>query len=96
MNRLVEIVFVSSIFLSLNSIPLGFVDFYYYYIIVLLAFPLLFVMYRQADQWILLSFGYLLIVGLLHVILGNNGLSQFVKVYVGAFVFYLLYYFIIK
>lgn len=96
MNRLVEIAFVSCVFLSLNSIPLGFVDFYYYYIIVLLAFPLLFIMYRQADQWILLGFGYLLIVGLLHVVLGNNELNQFLKVYVGALVFFLLYYFIIK
>lgn len=96
MNKLVEISFISCIFLSLNSIPLGFVDFYYYYIIVIVVFPILFIMYQKIDKWILLGFSYLLIIGLLNVIFGNNELSQFIKVYVGSFVFFLLYYFIIK
>lgn len=96
MNRLVEISFISCIFLSLNSIPLGFVDFYYYYLVVIVVFPILFVMYRKVDKWILFGFSYLLIIGLLNVILGNNELSQFIKVYIGAFVFFLLYYYIIK
>jgi hypothetical protein len=53
-------------------------------------------MYRKIDKWILIGFSYLLIIGLVNVLLGNNELPQFFKVYSGAFVFFLLFYYIIK
>lgn len=96
MNRLVEISFISCIFLSLNSIPLGIIDFYYYYIVVIAIFPILFIAYRNIDKWILIGFIYLLVTGLINVFFGNNEFSQFIKVFVGAFIFFLLYYYIIK
>lgn len=96
MNKLVEISFITCIFLSLNSIPLGFIDFYYYYIVVIILFPVLFLTYLKIDKWILIWFSYLFIIGIFNVLLGNNELSQFLKVYIGAFIFFLLYYYIIK
>lgn len=96
MNRLIELSFISCIFLSLNSIPLGFIDFYYYYIVAIIAFPLLIWMYQKVDIWLLFGFFYLFIIGLINVFLGNNEFAQFIKVFVGTFVFFLLFYFIIK
>ncbi len=96
MNKLVEASFVACIFLSLNSIHLEFIDFYFYYVLVAITFPLLFIKYRSVDKWILIWFLYLLAVGMFNVFLGNNELSQFIKVYVGAFVFFIFYYYIIK
>lgn len=95
-HSLVNFTFIGCVFLALGSIHLPYIDIYYYYIFVIILFPLLLFRYSTIDRSIFFVSIYLLIVGLVNVLLGNNTAFSFFKVYIGCFIFYYLFYLIIK
>jgi hypothetical protein len=96
MNKVRDISFVICIFLSLSAISLGFIDLYYYYIVIILVFPLLVLKHKTIETALIIILSYLLIFGILNVLLENNDLFSFAKVFVSILVYYWFFYLIIR
>jgi hypothetical protein len=91
-----NISFVVSVFLAMQSIHLGFVDFYYYYVFIILSFPLLLYKHRSIDFWLAIVLFYLLILGIINIIFNNNDLPSVIKNILGVSIAFWFYYLIIK
>jgi hypothetical protein len=96
MNKIRDISFVICIFLSLSAIPLGFIDLYYYYLVIILVFPLLVLKHKTIESGLTAILSYLLLFGTVHVLLGNNDLFSFAKVFISILVSYWFFYLIIR
>lgn len=96
MSKIRDISFITCIFLSLAGIPLGFIDLYYYYIIVTLFFPILVWRHKMLERNLMFVLSYLCISGTLQVIFGNNDMFSFLKVLTSIFVYFWLFFLIIR
>jgi hypothetical protein len=96
MDKLIKATFVICIFLALQSINLGFLDFYYYYLLILITFPYLIYRYKTMDKWLLIVLLYLSAISVLNILLGNNDFFSFSKSLVGITVAYWFYSLVIK
>lgn len=80
----------------MQSINLGFVDFYYYYIFIIFSFPILLYKHRSIDLWLAIVLIYLLILGIVNVFFNYNDTPSVVKNILGVSVAFWFYYLIIK
>ncbi|MDQ6481885.1 hypothetical protein [Dyadobacter sp. LHD-138] len=96
MSKFINFSFIVSIFLPLSQISLGFVDLYYYYVLVIVLFPILLFKYRTIDFGLFAVLLFLFVTGLINVSLGNNELFSFSKIYLSITIFYCFYFYIIK
>jgi hypothetical protein len=96
MNKIRDISFISSIFLSLSSIHLGFVDIYYYYLFIAFLFPLLLYKYKTIDRGFLIIMSYLIFSGIVNVLFINNDFPSLIKIFTGVLIAYWFFYLLIK
>lgn len=96
MNKARDISFVICIFLSLSAIPLGYIDLYYYYLVIIVMFPALALKHKTLESNLIIILCYLFILGILNVLWKNNELFQFVKVFVSIFIYYWFFFLIIR
>lgn len=96
MDKLIKATFVICIFLALQSIRLGFLDFYYYYLLIFITLPYLVYTYRTMDKWLLIVLLYLSSISTLNILLGNNDFLSFSKSLVGITLAYWFYSLVIK
>ena len=91
--------FLSVLFISMFSYSLVFFqspfEFYFHYVFIIILFPFLALKY-SFPKFIFPVFGSLLIVGLYHIINGNNNLFTFFKIYGGLLTIVLFYFFLIQ
>ena len=91
-------IFLTILFFSLFSSSYVFFvspfEFYFHYIFVILFMPF-FVIKIGVPKFILSIFGLLLLVGISHIILGNNNHFNFLKIYCGLFIMILFFYYLL-
>ena len=70
-------------------------EFYFYYILIIILLPI-FIIKNGIPKFVLYIFSCLLLVGTVHILLGNNLSFTFIKIYGGLFVMILFYFHIIN
>lgn len=96
MRRFRDATFIISIFFSLSQTNVILFDLYYFYLLIIILFPVLILKHKTIEKNILICFIYLFIIGLTNVTLNNNEIFQLLKVVLSSFFFYWLYYLILK
>lgn len=94
-NKLIIIAVYFSIFISSIVFFKTPFEFYASYAVMILMFPFFIGRFRVPSMFIILAMVFLA-VGLFNIYIGNNSMSQFLKIFIGLFMSYLFYYYVIK